>query len=1366
MSREESRFGWRLVAACALLTGLALIQSSGLVVADTKLDLAISPVEFLTRAAHLWDAQGAFGQLQNQAYGYLWPMGPFHALGHLMDLPAWVVQRLWMALVLCVAFVGMALLARAMGVRSDLACIVAGFAFALSPRMLTVLGPSSIEVWPSALAPWVLLPLVWGSRRGSPVRAAALAALAVAMVGGVNAAATFAVLPLGVLWLLTREPGPRRRSMMLWWPLFTLLGTLWWLVPLFLLGAYSPPFLDFIETAAVTTYPTTLADALRGTSNWVAYLDPEARAGRDLVTSMYIPLNSAVLLVAGIAGLAHRRNEHRAFLASGVVVGLVLVTVGHHGTVQGWFAPELRSLLDGALAPLRNVHKFDVVVRLPLVVGLAFTLDELHHRWRSASRVRRHRLAVSDRTNAALVIGVIVLALVGSTSPAWAGRITPSGSFQDVPGYWRDAAAWLGTEQDEHPGVALLVPGSSFGTYVWGTPRDEPMQALAQSPWAVRNGIPLTPAGNIRMLDEVERRLNEGRGSAGFASYLRRAGVSHVVVRNDLERDPDIADPVLVHQALDDTPGLVRAAVFGPDIGGEARIEGDLGKALVNSGWQAEYPAIEVYRLEDGPAYATATPEPPTVVVGGPEDLLDLADSGVVVDEPVQLAADRDDSDAVPEHVVLTDGLRGVERNFGRLHDAESPTLLPAEWEALTRDGVADYALEPSKRWLTLARLEGARSVTASSSQSDPGALGRAERGQLPEAAVDGDPRTSWRSAALTADAHWWRIDLEEPRALGTVSVRAGSTGSQLVELSTPDWTSEPLRFDPGELRSIVVPGESASLTITDVSGRQRNQLEIAEVDIGREVVRRLVLPETPESWGTPDAVVLRRLGDGRHGCARVEDEIRCAAHKAVSEEEPRDIHRSFVSRTNRGMPARLSVTPAPGDALDDVILRGQPVAVDASSAGVDDPRAGAVAAIDGDAATTWLASLDELNPELQVSWLGTKTVTGLGVSLGRETAARLPERVELSWPGGKREVVLRRGSARFDSIRTSRLTIKVLDAEAATDVGFDGSARNVPVGIGELVLAGVPYLPLNLSDDPVRTRCGVGPTIRNNGTSHPTRVLGTRSDMLAGTPLDAVLCRDATVPVRDGVNDLDVLASEAFIPKRLVLGELDVVEEARPVATELRGPGRSRLDATAPGLLATRENTNPGWDASLDGRAAAPVVLDGWRQGWEVSQPGPVDMEFAPDRAYRLALAVGGVAVVCLVLLTILLLRRRRRDEVLAGRPRGLPSVVPLGALVVSAGVLAGYAGVAAALIGAGAVVLLRRRAPDSGAWWLGAPLAASYLAYALEPWGGASGWAGERAWPQLLVVLSVAGLVGWVVLDGRPIRRPRRRLGRSTSR
>ena len=99
---------------------------------------------------------------------------------------------------MCVAFVGHGPAGPGARRALRLACMVAGFAYALSPRMLTTLGPISVEAWPAALAPWVLLPLVLGSHRGSPRRRRRCSALAVAMVGGVNAAATFAVLPLGV----------------------------------------------------------------------------------------------------------------------------------------------------------------------------------------------------------------------------------------------------------------------------------------------------------------------------------------------------------------------------------------------------------------------------------------------------------------------------------------------------------------------------------------------------------------------------------------------------------------------------------------------------------------------------------------------------------------------------------------------------------------------------------------------------------------------------------------------------------------------------------------------------------------------------------------------------------------------------------------------------------------------------------------------------------------------------------------------------------------------------------------------------------------------------------------------------------------
>src|SRR5207248_972381 len=96
----------RVWTAAAGLVALAFSQQPGLVVGDTKTDLVLDPGAFLRRGLLAWDPQQAFGQLQNQAYGYLWPMGPFFWLGHALHLPPWMLQRAWWSLLLVVGFAG------------------------------------------------------------------------------------------------------------------------------------------------------------------------------------------------------------------------------------------------------------------------------------------------------------------------------------------------------------------------------------------------------------------------------------------------------------------------------------------------------------------------------------------------------------------------------------------------------------------------------------------------------------------------------------------------------------------------------------------------------------------------------------------------------------------------------------------------------------------------------------------------------------------------------------------------------------------------------------------------------------------------------------------------------------------------------------------------------------------------------------------------------------------------------------------------------------------------------------------------------------------------------------------------------------
>ncbi len=94
---------------------LAFAQRPGWATADTKINLHVDPGRFLSDVASMWTSTGQLGDVQTgQQAGYLFPMGPFFALGHAIGLSDWVVQRLWLWLRAGVGGVGAAWLVRAL----------------------------------------------------------------------------------------------------------------------------------------------------------------------------------------------------------------------------------------------------------------------------------------------------------------------------------------------------------------------------------------------------------------------------------------------------------------------------------------------------------------------------------------------------------------------------------------------------------------------------------------------------------------------------------------------------------------------------------------------------------------------------------------------------------------------------------------------------------------------------------------------------------------------------------------------------------------------------------------------------------------------------------------------------------------------------------------------------------------------------------------------------------------------------------------------------------------------------------------------------------------------------------------------------
>lgn len=1279
----------RSVAVCLGFVGFTLSQQPGRIVADTKLDLAVDPWGFLGRVLGMWDPQASAGRIQDQTYGYLFPMGPFFALGRLAGLPPWIVQRLWMALLLSVAFLGVLALARRLRIGTPGARLLGALAYALAPRMLGGLGATSVEMLPLALAPWVLVPLVTGARGGSPRRAAALSGLAVFCVGGVNATAAAAVLPLPVLWLLTRPAGPRRRRLMAWWAAVVVLATAWWVGPLLLLGRYSPPFLDFIESARVTTGQTGLLATVRGTSQWMAYLadgsGPLWPTAWALVHDTLSIAATGVLAAAGLLGLARADLRDRTWLVLGVLAGVVLVSLGHLGTVQGLLAGPLRVALDGPLAPLRNVHKFDPVLRLPLALGVAHLVGVLGRR---AARRPIDRRARTTRLAGRSGLVALVLALVAMTFPAVEGKLAAPAGFTGIPGYWQQAADWLATARPS--GRALLLPASSFGTYAWGRTGDEPLQPLAGSPWDVRDAVPFTPAGHIRMLDAVEQRLASGVGSAGLAGYLARAGFSHLVVRNDLDVGPaQVARSIAVHHALDTSPGLTAVAAFGPLMPATTSV----GPVAYDSFLTDPRSTIEVYALGDPAPRAWTAPLADAVTVsGGPDALLGLEDRGLISDRPALLA---DAGTPPPGTTVVSDAQVRRERTFGRIDGATSAGLSAGDPLRLA-GATPDYGYPGAPVGESVVAFTGG-TVSASSSASDADNLGASHPEDQPYAALDGDPATSWRPEDRSGlpRSEWWRLTADQPViAAGLTLQLAGPRGTGTARLTvTTDAGSRTVvvRRTTGPQAVALPPGETRTITLTQAAGAP--PLAFAEVRVPGVAIERTVVVPRPASAAR--AYAFDASGPAAGGCLREPlGWARCSPALAHGAEEPGGLDRIFTTVAPDTYSLALSASPRPGAALDALIAentRPDGPTVSASSAQVPDPRSGAGAAVDRDPTTAWVADPADPRPTLTLHWTSAQRIDSIRLVLAPGTAASAPLTIGLSDGGPVRPIELAAdGTAHFAPLVTSTLTVRFLIiGQLPSYDPYTRAVTTLGVGVSELDVPGLPAP--SPGDRPVVGSCGAGPLVTIDGRTWPTSYRTTLRELRELLPVGLTPCGadGAVASLPSGRHHLVAASTATFSVQSAGLERTEAATPAlqRRSAAVLRWTAEDRLvqvpARSADTLLVVPENANRGWRATLGGTALAARTVDGWQQAYVVpaGSAGTVHLVFAPGGLYRVALGGGAAAVLLLLLLALLPGGSAGESRVVERRRRAVASAAVAGIIALAFVAIGGVIGLLALL-------------------------------------------------------------------------------------
>jgi len=1153
---------WFLLVWLVALIALAA-NHPGQLAYDTKLGVDIDPAGFYTRLWDLWDPLAWLGTLQNQYIGYAFPMALFYLVCHAIAVPAWLTERCWMSLLVAVGFLGLARLAAALRIGSPRTRLLAGLAFALWPTFTILVGSSSASILPGIMVPWAVVPLVRVARaapagasgaggRSPVILAAARSGLAVLAMGGVNAVVTLEALIAPALFIVLYARGRRRIALASAWAGAVLLATSWWAGPLLLQGRYSFSFLPYIEQAATTTRTMSATAALLGTGDWTAYFNPGTpwvTAGWTMISAPAAILASAAAAAAGLAGLARRDLPHAAWLRLAAGIAAAAALVGYWGPLGGPLHGTVDSLLNGVLAPLRNVYKFESVLALVLALGVAHGLTGL------AAPARR---PAPSRLVAAAAAAVV---LAGLALPYLTDQVLNPGAFSQVPRYWYQAAGFLAAHSPREP--AFVVPGAAHGEYLWGSPLDDPLEPLASTPWVERGLVPYGGAGSQDFVNTVESAVESGQQVPGLAAYLARAGVRYVVVRNDLS--PALAGytaPQAVHATLAQS-GFRRVAAFGPRIpvtpaGAAAAVSAAVLARL--SGAAAAYPAVEVYAAGGRPAPGPAQVQPASQAVlvdGGPDALLQLAGQGVLGGRPAVVAGTGGPPLTTPAQWAVTDGARRADNVFGLISGNVSETYTATQVnppdEQLGDQGGPPRQLRPvPARLQTVAVLSGAAAVTASSVGSWVTEAPQYD----PVNAFDGNRSTAWTVGVPRAAGQWLQVAFGRRRVLAasagirlltdlaarpvatrvTVSTAAGRASTVLrrssavqrlrVPAGVTRWlrvtitrttrsTVQAVSAGPGAgISDVLIPGVRVQRLLRPAQDPAGRRAPVQAFSFAQQLPSPALLgsaaayPPLARTFATTAAAPLRMTATAMALPGRALTTLL----RRLTPAGPGQLQVTATSTLGSLpalAPAQLLSAPPPASTGSGQAAPAAPAAPGRAASGSTasgSPESGSPAP-GSTAPGPWIAA--SAHPVLRLSWTGHRRIADLTLAPDAGVGA-FPQRVRISSPAGVRDTAVGFGGLVTLSppLVTDQLSISFPASEPASAAAAAQRGR-LPIALGRLTIPGLAGLRPALPDPAASFSlpCGQGPALTIDGRSYPTAVTATVSALTSFRPVQVRLC-------------------------------------------------------------------------------------------------------------------------------------------------------------------------------------------------------------------------------------------------------------------
>jgi hypothetical protein len=1370
----------RLLMA-AFAVALAVAQRPGTATSDTKIDLHVDPVGFLADVASVWTPTGDLGHVHSGQYaGYLFPMGPFFALGHLLGLAPWLVHALWLGLVLAIAVTGAMRLADALLPRGGSpARLTAGALVLLNPYVVVFANRTSVTLLAYALLPWMLLAVHRGVRHPRSWWWPAAASLIVASAGGGVNTAVLAWLLLAPLALLGYEPAigavtwRDARAFALRTIACLAVTSLWWVAPVVVHALYGRDFLPFTEQPGVIWSTTSASEVLRLMGYWTSYIGVGYTGDlRPFMSDAGVMLFNPAVVVATLlvpalvaAGLlAARRWAYAPFFLGLLLAGAVIVMASY---------PDGTPLRRVALAVyfdvrstqfLRTTYKAAPLLVIAFALLAAAAAPAVWARTRGAWRP----LAV------AAALGVLAL----SAWPLVRGQaVDRQLAWKRIPPAWTEAASDLDRDLPRNT-RAVVLPGQLFAVYHWGQTVDPILPALTDRPVAVRTNLVYGDRRSVDLLWAVDGLVQQERTIAGqLPPLLALLGAGAVVTGAD---DNRARSGAIVPE------GAARQLALG-GLGAPDRSYGPTRSAPVEAGTlgtRLRVPEVARREVAGGPGIVRVLPQgPQTLVDGSGETLAGLAALGSLDPRrPLAYAADRTTrqlraAGRAGADIVIGDGNRRRVIVASRARQEVGPTLTAAD--PIPADAAVLDPLEAGTRAQTVAEYEGIRSVRE---DPLPGVTQFPEH--RPFAALDGDPATAWIAPGhVDFERNWLEVELTAPRDVPYVDLlpHADSLGrTAQVEIAGRRYDVKPgwdrLRVDLHDVATLRV----LISRVERAAGVKRGDSGIDELRIpgvhAREWLRPPRVLEDALRDEDLDRSSLSYVFQRTTGATPFRRDVATGAPQARLVRDRGDAELQIARRI--APPAARSYradgwatisTSAPDPALDALAgTRGGPFASSGRFEGSAGRRASR--AFDGDPRTAWIAPWRP-GRQTWVSWRTPRAVTLRRLTLRPAAGVRRPTEIRLH---ARSEAVT--GDVSADGsvvlprpLRGHAFRLEVLAARFPA--GTQGQVRQRrAVGIAEVVGAGAQATGgaarINAPCGLLRVRAG-GQTLR-------VRPTGTVAALDAGRPLRVEPCGGAAaLPA----GPLEVTTDSAVLAPYWLRLRSDAPAGLTAPAGGGRvvDPGtlgRSTVDGVrvaldGPSRLVLAEGYDRGWRAWCDGRSlGAPEPEAAYGNGWSVGAScRSVRFAYAPDRAVRIALFVSGGA--CLIVLALLLLRR-------PPAPLPEPELAPFGAVdpapatwrrAAAIGLVAGVAGAALIALRAGppvavAAALVARYGIGvrplvlGAAALLGVVVPAVYLLFLPDDRGGyAFSYAGELIGAHWLAIaaLVLLALALWRIVSGR---------------